>query len=38
MINGNNIIQITAIYNANSKKDDKTINGIINSIKQRDNN
>ena len=38
MINANNIIQITAIYNANSKKDNKTINDIINSIKERDNN
>ena len=38
MINGNNIIQITAIYNANSKKDDKIINDIINSIKERANN
>lgn len=36
--NGNEIIKITCMYNANSKSDDKRINNIIASVRLVDNN
>ena len=39
MINeGNEVIKITCMYNANSKKDDKRIDNIIASVKLIENN
>ena len=36
--NGNEVIKITCMYNANSKKDDKRIDNIIASVKLIENN
>ena len=39
MINGGNeVIKISCMYNANSKKDDRQINNIIASVKSIENN
>ena len=35
--NGNEVIKISCMYNANSKKDDRQINNIISSVKLIDN-
>ena len=38
MLHNNAILQIMCMYNANSKKDDKEINNIINSVRILENN